>query len=320
MNQLSTQKLIDKHNELVSCGEIDDIYSYRMEIAKRTNCMDWENNYKGLNLEPESHIVKVKQIEKPKIINKYTMEVVEVLKKCKIEDNIVYLPEGQLERKLYQDVAKSLDLIGGKWKGGKVMGFVFKEDPTELLSQISNGEKRNLKKEFQFFATPDKLADKLVVLAEIESHHLIGEPQAGQGAIVKAIQRVLSNKEVFCYELMQINRTFLQKMNNVTIVGDDFLFVDTDDIYVQKYDRIIANPPFSKNQDIDHTYQMYNMLKPEGRLVTITSKHWEHSTNKKETAFRNWLESVGAEVIEIENGAFKESGTTVGGKILVIQK
>jgi hypothetical protein len=60
-------------------------------------------------------------------------------------------------------------LIGGKWKGGKVFGFVFATDPTELLDQIANGEKRNLKKEFQFFATPEKLADELVYLADLET-------------------------------------------------------------------------------------------------------------------------------------------------------
>jgi hypothetical protein len=65
------------------------------------------------------------------------------------------------------EVKNKLELIGGKWKGGKVGGFVFQEDPTDMLEQIANGENRKLKKEFQFFATPDELADKLVELADI---------------------------------------------------------------------------------------------------------------------------------------------------------
>lgn len=72
----------------------------------------------------------------------------EILQQCTVDGLVVKLPEVKLERKLYQEVAKVLELIGGKWKGNKVMGFVFNEDPTELLEQIANGESRNLKKEF----------------------------------------------------------------------------------------------------------------------------------------------------------------------------
>ncbi len=34
----------------------------------------------------------------------------------------------------------------------------------------------------------------------------------------------------------------------------------------------------------------------------------------------DWLYEVGAEVIDIPRGEFKESGTMVGGKIIVINK
>lgn len=94
----------------------------------------------------------------------------EVLQACTIEGLVVKLPNVQLDRKLYQEVAKSLELIGGKWKGGKVQGFVFTLDPTNLLDTIANGEKRNLKKEFQFFATPKSLAMELVEIAELTNH------------------------------------------------------------------------------------------------------------------------------------------------------
>ena len=47
----------------------------------------------------------------------------EVLQKCTIEGNIVKLPNVQLDRNEYLEVKKALELIGGKWKGGKVFGF-----------------------------------------------------------------------------------------------------------------------------------------------------------------------------------------------------
>lgn len=248
------------------------------------------------------------------------MDKLEVLKQCTIEGNIVKLPSGQLDRKLYQEVAKSLELIGGKWKGNKIMGFVFPSDPTELLEQIANGDKRNLKKEFQFFATPDKLADELVFQAQIEPNHNILEPSAGQGAIIKAIHRVFENNQFVDYcELMDINCTFLSNIQGANYLNDDFLMLGK--AFNNNYDRIIANPPFSKNQDIDHIRKMYDVCKPGGRIVTIASKHWLLSSNKKETEFKNWLyNELEADVNTIDAGTFSESGTKIETCLIIIDK
>jgi hypothetical protein len=242
----------------------------------------------------------------------------EILQKCTVVGNIVKLPEGQLDRKLYMEVAKSLELIGGKWKGGSVMGFVFPTDPTDLLSQISNGEKRNLKKEFQFFGTPEGLADKLVELANIRYYDIVCEPSAGQGAIVKSILKNgdITRYESYVrgYELMPLNQTFLSKIEGFRLLGEDFLKCE------YTFDRIVANPPFSGNQDIDHIKMMYDHLSEGGRLVSMASKHWVLSTNKKETDFRNWLKEVGAETEDVPAGTFKESGTNVETVIVIINK
>lgn len=239
---------------------------------------------------------------------------IEVLQNCTVEGNIVKLPEGQLDRKLYLEVAKALELIGGKWKGGKVMGFVFPNDPTDLLNQIAGGEHRNLKKEYQFFETPDDLADELVDLVFIQHNHDILEPSAGQGAIIKAIHRAYNVRPIWAYELMDINRTFLNKIPDVRLLGDDFLQCDT------LFDIIIANPPFTKNQDIDHIRKMYDCLKPGGTLVSVASNSWVIGSQKKQIEFKAWLKSQNHETFDIEAGRFKQSGTLVGAKIIKIDK
>lgn len=239
-----------------------------------------------------------------------------VLKNCTVKGFNVYLNDTITDRKLYLDVAKSIELIGGKWISGKVKAFVFKEDPSELLAQICNGEKRNIVKEFQFYPTPDSIADLLVSEAEIESHHSVLEPSAGQGAIVKAINRLHPNKKVRCYELMPVNQTILKKIDTVEFIGEDFLNSENKD----KFDVIIANPPFNKNQDILHVKEMYERLNFGGKLVAITSKHWLTSTNKKETEFREWLKDVYAAKFELEAGTFKESGTEIVTMVLIINK
>jgi len=239
----------------------------------------------------------------------------EVLRQCYVEGNVVKLPAEQLDRKLYMEVAKALQLIGGIWKGNKIQGFVFQTDPTELLEQIAYGESRNLKKEFQFFATPAKLADRLVELASINRHHEILEPSAGQGAIIEAILRAEPEAKVYAIELMDVNCTILTK-KGFYCDNLDFLATPAQPVF----DRIIANPPFSKNQDIDHILQMYGALKPGGRLVSIASKHWQKAINKKETSFRDWLSEVSADIHEIPQGEFKESGTNIATVIVVIDK
>ena len=239
----------------------------------------------------------------------------QVLQDCTIEGNVVKLPNIQLDRKDYQEVAKALELIGGKWKGGKIMGFVFVTDPTDLLDQIANGEKRNLKKEFQFFATPEKLADELVYLADLKQHDTILEPSAGQGAIVKAINKVV-DVVPDCFELMDVNTLILKKSGlSFNLIGEDFLKNEG-----KTYSKIIANPPFTKNQDIDHLKEVYECLSRGGRLVCITSESWVNGSQKKQVEFKNWFDEIEAEVIDIEKGAFKESGTAVGGKIVIINK
>lgn len=246
------------------------------------------------------------------------MDTQEVLQKCKVEGNVVKLPDVQLERKAYMDVKKSLEGIGGKWKGGKVAGFVFQEDedPTSLLSEVAGGKKINLKKDYQFFATPAELAAKLVEYACIREGHSILEPSAGQGVIIDAINDALPITRVDCYELMPTNRNVLKNKMMANLIGDDFLKSDPK----VKYDRIVANPPFTRDADIDHIRAMYKRLTPNGRLVTIASNSWRIGERKKTAAFRQWLNDLGAFVEPIPMGSFKESGTMVGGVIIIIDK
>lgn len=244
------------------------------------------------------------------------MEHKEALQKCTVEGNVIKLPNVQLDRKEYLRLKKELELIGGKWKGHKTQGFVFQSDPTKLLQEISNGN-GDTKKQYQFFATPPELADKLVELADVKPEHIILEPSAGQGALIEAMIRYgHPSMNIFAVELMKVNSIVLNEKGFHHELGD-FLKIPESLNY---YDRIIANPPFAKNQDIDHVERMYELLKPGGRIVSIMSPHWTFASNKKETAFREWIEEVDAEVIKIEKGVFKDSGTMVNSVIVIIDK
>lgn len=240
------------------------------------------------------------------------MEIEEILKQCTIDDKVVRLPDIQLDRKTYCDVAKRLELIGGKWNR-KFKGFLFENDPTELLADVQNGEKRNLKKEFQFFETPAELAEKLVSYIEefVDTKEMtILEPSAGRGSIVRAINKMQPDAKVFHCELMELNRKMFQ--GDSEFLQEDFLTLDEN----KKFDFIIANPPFNKNQDIEHFMKMTKHT--SGRIVSIMSCHWKFSKNKKETEFREFLQSKAAQIIDIDAGAFKESGTNIPTCIVIL--
>jgi len=244
-------------------------------------------------------------------------KTIEVLKNSKVSENSVKLPDVTLDRKEYMDVKKTLDGIGGKWKGGKTQAFIFAHDPQPLLDEIIGGKKVNLKKDFQFFGTPEILADRLVMLADIDSTHTFLEPSAGQGAIIKAIRKIVKDKPIGYCELMQQNKDILKDVdNNILFLEDDFLKFALD----IKFDRIIANPPFTKNQDIDHFLKMYDCLSNDGILVCMTSTSWYRGSQKKQLAFKEFLEEVNAEIIEVDEGAFKESGTNIATLIIKVIK
>ena len=176
------------------------------------------------------------------------------------------------------------------------------------------GAKVNLKQDFQFFATPKDLVSEMVKRADIQSTDVCLEPSAGRGAIVEQLLP-LAKKVEMC-EFMKQNRDFLEQEMGYEVAWGDFLALNTQ----WKYDKIVANPPFSKNQDVDHVLKMYEHLNKGGKIVAIMSTTWKTGKQKKQVEFREFLESVGAIETEISEGTFKESGTGVKTMMVEITK
>ena len=182
------------------------------------------------------------------------MEVIDIIKQCSADGNILRLPKIELSREDYLAVKKAIEKNGGKWKGGKTFGFVFADrDASDMIDSMVNGV-ADIKKDFQFFATPSDVADLMVAKLEIQPYEKILEPSAGNGALINTVLRLHSDVIIDCYELNPLNRKILEKMANVNVLGDDF----TKRLDNEEYDVIIANPPFSKNQDIIHLMKMWS--------------------------------------------------------------
>ena len=242
--------------------------------------------------------------------------VEEILKHCTLENNILKLPQVQFNKKSYADAKKWIEEAGGSWQGGKVQGFTFPFNAERVFSILKEGRRCNLQQEHQFFETPDSVADWLIMLAGgIHEDDTVLEPSAGRGALIKAIHRACPSVMVECYELMPENREFLHSLGNVILLGEDFA-KDS----VGSYSKIIANPPFANNQDIDHVRLMYDRLEEGGTLAAITSPHWKFASEKKCDVFRRWIDEVHGQVFEIGAGEFKESGTSISTMAIVIKK
>lgn len=246
------------------------------------------------------------------------MEIIEILKNCTIANgNIIKLPDVQLERSDYMKVKKLFEGNGGKWKGGKCQGFLFNTtDVSPILSRLQGGDLTDRKKKFQFFETPVEIARRLAVrLGDVIPTDRILEPSAGRGALIKAVLEEWPNKVVDYYELMEENRAELAKIPNARLLGNDFMEAE-----VGMYEKIIANPPFTNNQDIKHVMKMWDHLAEGGQMAVIMSKHWQFASDKASKDFRSFIESIDHDITDLPAGSFKDSGTNVESLMLVLWK
>lgn len=234
-------------------------------------------------------------------------ELLESIGKMIVNGNRLELPKDE-QFSNYAAVKKCLLTAGGKYKK---CGFEFSDNAEDVKSRLLGGEAINDKKKFQFFATPIGLAENLVLIADIKPEHAVLEPSAGQGAISNLVRD--AGAECVVVELMPENAKALTRQGYEVNEGC-FLKLSSDEIGL--FDRIVANPPFTKNQDIDHIRHMFSLLKPGGKLVSIASKSWTFGSQKKQVAFREWLSEIGANITELSRDTFKESGTSVGSVII----
>lgn len=235
---------------------------------------------------------------------KIDQDVLNVLADAEVSGNTLKLT-AQLDRALYIKVDKVLKALGCKWNR-KTGNHVSNVNIEEKLEQaIQSGEYTDEKKEYQFFPTPAAIADQLVELACLQDGDVVLEPSAGHGAILDAIVR--SGVEWGCVHVVELNPDSVAKLEeNWGVYEGDYLNWTNN---IMMPDVIIANPPFTKQQDIDHVNKMLDDAKRTVVSIMSASVLWRD--NKKAVEFRERVESLGGEFIELPEGAFKESGTLI---------
>jgi len=172
----------------------------------------------------------------------------------------------------------------------------------------------------QLFPTPEPLIKRMVDYAQIGDMQSVLEPSAGTGAIVDYIRYRFPLLELLgVYEINPGLQTILRD-KGYCIIGGDFLESRGYRGGPVKWDRIVMNPPFAKLQDIDHVLTAYELLDKGGRLVSIMSPAPFFRSVKKAQEFRQWFEDLGGEVIDLPPDSFKQSGTGVNSKLIILDK
>lgn len=241
--------------------------------------------------------------------------VLEVLRRSVVEGRELRLPAEKLPPNLYKRVNEVLVALGGKWIGRKVQAHVFDEDVGPVMEVVLATGTYIRPKDFGYFPTPAALVRRLLDEAAIEPNMLVMEPSAGQGAIAIPLSDAVGGREnVTVCEFLPGNASKLREAGFGLVLEGDFLELEPEPIY----DRVVMNPPFGGGADIAHVMHAARFLKPDGRLVAITSPAWTWHSNKKSVEFRAFVEEVAGTVSSIENGAFRESGTDIATRMLTL--
>jgi hypothetical protein len=81
------------------------------------------------------------------------------------------------------------------------------------------------------------------------------------------------------------------------------------------------NPAWENGHDIDEIQHCYNnCLNNGGRIVAIASKSSITRSDKKAESFQQWMDNLGADIEDLPEDAFAESGYSVRGVLIVINK
>lgn len=219
-------------------------------------------------------------------------------------------PAKKLSPKLWNRVKKLIEDNGGQWVIQR-QKFWTEEDPSGwYMSTIMAGKAVNLKKERQAFYTPEETAKQVVKLAKVVGKSVL-EPSSGEGSLALECRKQGASY-VVCNEIDKACYIKLRDMGFAASNGDFLEVVDG----IAYYDRVVMNPPFTKDAYVKHIAHAMKFLAPDGRLVSvIPGKEVSPKLKKALDKF-----SCHYDIYVLPKHAFRESGTDVQCSVLVVDK
>lgn len=241
-------------------------------------------------------------------------EVLAVLRNAIIDEEGLTL-QGQLSQADYKAVNKFLEAAGAKWNRGAKRHLFTGNAKAEIEGLLGTGKIVHKKNLYQSFYTPKDIAQRLVSLAGVTSIHKCLEPSAGHGVIARAIEA--KHAKVVCVDIdpSAVRQLALQL---IPVHAKDFLECTAGELD-GPFDRVVMNPPFTKNQAFKHVIHAHSMLRDGGVLAAIVPASTPTGKALRED-WENLIVTSGEYLEELPEGTFKESGTGVRTQIVRIVK
>jgi predicted RNA methylase len=226
----------------------------------------------------------------------------------------------QLDRKLYLQVNEALEAIGGKWNRGS-KAHLFESDPQDALDQVtSDGVFHKTKQELDQFFTPAALAKRVVEMADVAGKRVL-EPSAGDGALVQAAVGGGASDVL----AVEVDAQHLAKLHELArarprVRPQHMDFLEMGSTQTGLFDRVVMNPPFSRQRDIKHVLHALAFLEPGGKLVAIMSAGVKFRQDRLAKAFRGIVSDSKGVITDLPQDSFKESGTGVNTVLVVMTR
>lgn len=191
---------------------------------------------------------------------------------------------------------------------------------TQEMLKPESEEESHENKDFSFFETQEKMAKRVIELADfpdvLPKDFTTLEPSAGLGGLLKFIPGRDNVDKVTAVELEYYRaRELKRQFPSVDMREGNFL---TFAFYRENFDRVVMNPPFHKRTEVVHVIKAFSHLKPGGKLVAILPESWWNRDDLKAVTFRNWLTKYEIKSSEKFENQFKKTKITT--RIIVVQK
>lgn len=121
---------------------------------------------------------------------------------------------------------------------------------------------------YQFYPTPDTIAEEVIEAADIGPEHRCLEPSAGQGALAS---RMPSGRTTLV-EASALHCSILKAQGHDAVKADFLQWRDG------IYDRVCMNPPYSQGRAHAHLDHAASMVAPGGRLVAVLPASFANKT------------------------------------------
>lgn len=177
-------------------------------------------------------------------------------------------------------------------------------------------------KRFGFYPTPEPAVAHVMEMVPLwrrdgDPPLTVLEPSAGTGNL--AAPCVERGAVVDCIEIQPRLADELRASRRYhSVYCADFLALQPDPNRL--YDRIVMNPPFDRERDIDHVLHALKFLKEGGCLVAVMSAGTEFRETRKSRAFRRLMEEMRADWRDLPARSFAEVGTNCNTLIVRVWK